>query len=321
MRVVFLGTPEFALPTLRRLHARGAVQLVVSQPDRPAGRRGVDRTPAVIGLARELGIPTMQPSNPNDAESLERIRAAQPDVLVVVAYGRLLREPLLALAPAGVVNLHPSLLPEYRGASPIQAAIHDGRTRTGVTLMRMDAGLDTGPVIAAHEVSIGPDDTAPALHDRLAGAGAELLDEVIEAWIAGRVTAQSQDPEAATLTRPLERADAELDLCRPARALYDQWRAFQPWPGAFVRVEGQRVAAVEMDQPLEEESPVGRASLDGDSLMVGCGLGAMRLTRLQPEGRKEMSARAFANGYGALLRAMWGDPPPSPRPPLARPAR
>ena len=263
----------------------------------------------------------MQPSNPNDAESLERIRAAQPDVLVVVAYGRLLREPLLALAPAGVVNLHPSLLPEYRGASPIQAAIHDGRTRTGVTLMRMDAGLDTGPVIAAHEVSIGPDDTAPALHDRLAGAGAELLDEVIEAWIAGRVTAQSQDPEAATLTRPLERADAELDLCRPARALYDQWRAFQPWPGAFVRVEGQRVAAVEMDQPLEEESPVGRASLDGDSLMVGCGLGAMRLTRLQPEGRKEMSARAFANGYGALLRAMWGDPPPSPRPPLARPAR
>ena len=320
MRAVFLGTPQFALPALRRLHARGMVTLVVSQPDRPAGRRGVERTPAVIGLARELGLPTMQPANPNDAASLERIGAARPDVLVVVAYGRLLRGPLLELAPAGVVNLHPSLLPEYRGASPIQAAIHDGRTRTGVTLMRMDAGLDTGPVIAAREVSIGPDDTSTALHDRLAGAGAELLDEMLEAWVAGRVTAQPQDPAAATLTRPLERADAELDLRRPARALFDQWRAFQPWPGAFVRIDGQRVVAAEMDQPLEQDNPVGRAWLDGESLVVGCGSGAMRLTRLQPAGRKEMSARAFANGYAPLLRASWGDPPPSPRPPLTRPA-
>ena len=320
MRAVFLGTPQFALPALRRLHARGMVTLVVSQPDRPAGRRGVERTPAVIGLARELGLPTMQPANPNDAASLERIGAARPDVLVVVAYGRLLRGPLLELALAGVVNLHPSLLPEYRGASPIQAAIHDGRTRTGVTLMRMDAGLDTGPVIAAREMSIGPHDTSPALHDRLAGAGAELLDEVLDAWVAGRVTAQPQDPAAATLTRPLERADAELDLRRPARALFNQWRAFQPWPGVFVRIEGQRVVAAEMDQPLEQGRPVGRASLDADSLVVGCGSGAIRLTRLQPDGRKEMSARAFANGYGALLRATWGDPAPAPRPPLTRPA-
>ncbi len=320
MRIVFFGTPEFALPSLRRLHARSVVELVVSQPDRPAGRRGVDRTPAVIGLARELGLPTMQPSNPNEAASLERIRAARPEVLVVVAYGRLLHGPLLDLAPAGVVNLHPSLLPEYRGASPIQAAIHDGRARTGVTLMRMDAGLDSGPVIAAREVSIGPRDTSPALHDRLADAGAELLDETLDAWVAGRVTAQPQDSGAATVTRPLERADGELDLRRPARALFDQWRAFQPWPGAFVRVDGQRVVVAEMDLPMAEDTPVGRASLDGDSLIVGCGSGSLRLTRLQPEGRQEMSARAFANGYGALVRAMWGEPPPSPRPPLTRPA-
>ncbi|MCY4114689.1 MAG: methionyl-tRNA formyltransferase [Chloroflexi bacterium] len=320
VRAVFLGTPEFALPTLRRLHARGVVQLVVSQPDRPAGRRGVDRTPAVITLARELGLPTMQPANPNDAPSLERMRAAQPDVLVVVAYGRLLRRPLLELAPAGVVNLHPSLLPEYRGASPIQAAIHDGRTRTGVTLMRMDAGLDTGPVIAAREMSIGPHDTSPALHDRLADAGAELLDEMLDPWVAGRVTTQPQDPEAATLTRPLERADAELDLRRPAQEIYDQWRAFQPWPGAFAVVDGQRVVITAMDQPLAEGRPVGHASLDGDSLLVGCGSGALRLTGLQPEGRKAMSARAFANGYSALLRATWGDRLPAHRPPLTRPA-
>ena len=320
VRAVFLGTPEFALPALRRLQARGVVQLVVSQPDRPAGRRGVERTPAVIALARELGLPTLQPANPNDAASLERIRAARPDVLVVVAYGRLLRESLLELAPAGVVNLHPSLLPEYRGASPIQAAIHDGRSHSGVTLMRMDAGLDTGPVIAAREVSIGPHDTAPALHDRLADAGAELLDEMLTPWVAGSLTAQPQNPEAATLTRPLERADAEMDLRRPAQDLYDQWRAFQPWPGAFVMVDGQRVAVAEMDQPLNQDRPVGRASLDGESLLVGSGAGALRLARLQPEGRKAMSARAFANGYGALLRAMWGDPPPAPRPPLTRPA-
>ncbi|MCY3913016.1 MAG: methionyl-tRNA formyltransferase [Chloroflexi bacterium] len=320
MRAVFLGTPEFALPTLRRLHARGVVQLVVSQPDRRAGRRGVERTPGVISLARELGLSTMQPANPNDAPSLERIRTARPDVLVVVAYGRLLRQSLLALAPAGVVNLHPSLLPEYRGASPIQAAIHDGRTRTGVTLMRMDAGLDTGPVIAARDVSIGSDETSPALHDRLADAGAALLDEMIDPWVAGRLTAQPQDPEAATLTRPLERADAELDLRRPARALYNQWRALQPWPGAFVMVAGQRVVVAEMDRPLNQDSPVGRASIEDESLRVGCGSGTLRLVRLQPEGRMAMSARAFANGYGALLRATWGDPPPAPRPPLTRPA-
>lgn len=320
VRAVFLGTPEFALPALRRLQARGVVQLVVSQPDRPAGRRGVERTPAVIALARELGLSTMQPANPNDAPSLERIRAARPDVLVVVAYGRLLRESLLESAPAGVVNLHPSLLPEYRGAAPIQAAIHDGRARTGVTLMRMDAGLDTGPVIAAREESIRPDDTSPALHDRLAVVGAELLDEMLDPWVAGRLTAQPQDPETATLTRPLERADAELDLRRPAQDLYDQWCAFQPWPGAFVKVDGRRVVVAAMDPPMAEDKPVGLASLDGDLLIVGCGSGVVRLARLQPEGRKAMSARAFANGYGALLRATWGDPAPAPRPPLTRPA-
>ena len=320
MRVVFLGTPEFALPALRRLHARGVVELVVSQPDRPAGRRGMDRTPAVVAEVRRLEIETMQPSNPNDSVSLERIRAAQPDVLVVVAYGRLLRQSLLELAPAGVINLHPSLLPAYRGASPIQAAIHDGLTRTGVTLMRMDAGLDTGPVIAAREAVIGAEDTSPTLHDRLAGLGAELLDEVLDPWVAGRLTAQPQDPDAATLTRPLERADAELDLRRPARALFDQWRAFQPWPGAFVRVDGQRVVLAAMEQPLPADAPVGQASLDGETLIVGCGSGALRLTRLQPEGRTAMPARAFANGYGALLSASWGDPSPSPRPPLTRPA-
>lgn len=262
----------------------------------------------------------MQPANPNDAASLERMRAVQPEVLVVVAYGRLLRQSVLDLAPAGVVNLHPSLLPAYRGASPIQAAIHDGRTRTGVTLMRMDAGLDTGPVIAAREVSIGLHDTSPDLHDRLADAGAALLDEVLEPWVAGGVTAQPQDPAAATLTRPLERADAELDLRRPAQELYNQWRAFQPWPGAFTMVDGQRVVATEIDQPLADGLPVGRASLDGDSLIVGCGSGALRLIRLQPEGRKAMSARAFANGYGALVQATWGDLPPASRPPLTRPA-
>ena len=320
MRVVFLGTPEFALPALRRLHARGVVDLVVSQPDRPAGRRGLVHTPAVIDLARSLDLETIQPSNPNDEVSFERIRAARPDVVVVVAYGRLLRRPLLELAPAGVINLHPSLLPAYRGASPIQAAIYDGHPSTGVTLMRMDAGLDTGPIVAAGAEAIAAGDTSQVLHDRLADLGAELLDDALDGWVAGSLSAQPQDSGAATVTRPLERADAELDLRRPARALFDQWRAFQPWPGAFVRVEGHRVVVTAMGQPLPEAAPVGRASLDGDSVVVGCATGALRLLRLQPEGRKPMSARAFANGYDALLQASWGDPPPSPRPPLTRPA-
>ena len=262
----------------------------------------------------------MQPSNPNDEVRFERIRAARPDVVVVVAYGRLLRRPLLELAPAGVINLHPSLLPAYRGASPIQAAIYDGRPSTGVTFMRMDAGLDTGPVVAARAEAIAAGDTSLMLHDRLADLGAELLDDALDGWVAGSLSAQPQDSGAATVTRPLERADAELDLRRPARALFDQWRAFQPWPGAFVRVEGHRVVVTAMGQPLPEAAPAGRASLDGDSVVVGCATGALRLLRLQPEGRKPMSAQAFANGYDALLQASWGDPPPSSRPPLTRPA-
>lgn len=321
MRITFLGTPEFALPALRRLHELDVVRLVVSQPDRPAGRRGAVRTPPTVTLARELSLETFQPTDPNSVESCDRIVASRPDVLIVVAYGRLLRKTILELAPAAVVNLHPSLLPAYRGASPIQSAIYDGQVSTGVTLIRMDTGIDTGPIIAERSTVIGPEEIAPTVHDRLAVLGAELLVDTIAEWVGGRLETVPQDDEVATVTRPLERADAELDLRRAAWALYDQWRAFQPWPGSFVKVGGKRIAVPAMDPPTADSRGVGQAEFEASVVSLGCAKGALRIREFKPEGRRSMSARAFVNGYAELLGARWGEPLSAPRALLTGPVR
>ena len=319
MRVVFLGTPEFAAPALRILHGLGMVNLVVSQPDRPVGRSRLPRAPVVVSLARELGLPFVQPVDPNAAECLERIRASRPDVLAVVAYGRLMGTKLLTLAPGGIINIHPSLLPKYRGASPIQAAIYDGCGQTGVTLMQMDEGLDTGPPIAARLLDIAPTDSALLVHNRLAAMGAQLLANTLADWEASRGDMQPQNISLATVTRRLERGDGELDLRRPARALYNQWRAFQPWPGVYVCVGRRRVIVRHMDQPSPDPSAMGRAELFGDVLAVGCGNGSLRIHTIQLEGRQSMSARSFVNGNSLLLSQTWGDPPPQLSSPLTCP--
>ena len=320
MRLVLFGSPQFALPALGRLAVDTELVLVVSQPDRPVGRRQEVRGPPVVEAARALGLPLIQPRNPNADEVVSRIRAARPDVLVTIAYGRLIGPALLALCPAGVVNLHPSLLPEYRGASPIQAALCDGRAATGVTLIRSDEGLDTGPIIAAREAPIGPHDTAPDLRDRLAELGADLLAETLPAWVDGTIEAQPQDGASATATRPLKRADGELDVRRSAQALYDQWRAFEPWPATSVTAGDLRCKLLEVRADPEPAGPAGTVTVTEGSLRLACGEGSLRITAIQPEGRRRMTGAEFASGYGHLLRVPWGRPYPAVTDPLVRPA-
>ena len=319
-RLAFFGTPAFALPALRRLAAAFTVGLVVTQPDRPAGRRHEPRPPPVAELARELGLPLIQPANPNRRQMRDRIAAATPDVLVVVAYGRMIRRALRSLLPAGVVNLHPSLLPAYRGASPIQAALYEGRDTTGITLMRLDAGLDTGPLIAARSLTIDPATTAPQLHDALAEEGAALLEANLPQWIAKELEARPQDASTATVTRPLTRTDAELDVRRSAHDLHNQWRAFQPWPGTGIQAGEIRCKLLELGAPSSVQADPGRMRLEAGTLHLGCGDGELLIESLQPAGQRVMSARDFANGYAGLLGRPWGRPYPVTPEPLIRPA-
>lgn len=315
MRVVFFGTPEFAVPSLHRLTSDFDVALVVTRPDRPVGRGGKLTPPPIAAVARDLDLDLFQPPNPNKLEAVEAIASYEPQAVVCVAYGRLLGTLLRRLAPPGILNAHPSLLPAYRGASPIQGALLDGASVTGVTLIRLVRALDAGPIVAVERTAIEPHETAADLHARLAEMTADLLIRRLPAWAAGQLDEHEQDAGRATLTRPLERADAELDLRRPARDLYNRWRAFQPWPGARVRVGDTVCGLVDVGLSAEQQEP-GQACMRGDKLVLGCGTGALAVRAIQPAGRKRMDAAAFARGYQRLLDAPWGHPYPQPRPPL-----
>lgn len=314
MRIVFFGTPEFAVPSLHRLATDFDVALVVTRPDRPVGRGGRLTAAPVAVAARELDLDLFQPPNPNKPEAVEAIGSYEPDAVVCVAYGRLLGTSLRRLAPPGILNAHPSILPAYRGASPIQGALLDGACETGVTLIRLVRALDAGPIVAVERTVIEPHETAADLHARLAQMAADLLIRVLPGWAAGELDEHPQDKGRATLTRPLERADAELDLRLPARDLYNRWRAFQPWPGTRVRA-GETVCVLHDVGVSEDRFDPGEARLIDNKLLLGCGTGALAVRVLQPAGRKRMDAAAFARGYRRLLAAPWGRPHPQPRPP------
>lgn len=315
MRIVFFGTPDFAVPSLRRLAAKFEVALVVTRPDRPVGRGGRLTPPPVATAARDLDLDLFQPSNPNQPEAIDAIGSYEPNAVVCVAYGRLLGTALRRLAPPGILNAHPSLLPAYRGATPIQGALLDGARETGVTLIRLVRALDAGPIVAAGPTSIDAEETAADLHARLAELTADLLVRVLPGWAAGRLAEQPQDDARVTLTRPLERADAELDLRRPAAELYNRWRAFQPWPGARVRA-GDTICALLDVRLSDDRLNSGEVRLCDDALLIGAGVGALAVRALQPAGRQRMDAPAFARGYQRLLAAPWGRPFPEARSPL-----
>ena len=301
MKLVFCGTPQFAVPSLEKIVAAGHdVQLVVTQPDRPQGRGMGLTAPPVKQSALRLGLPVTQPEKIRKNEEFrERLTTIQPDAIIVVGYGRIIPDWMLQLPPYGNINVHASLLPRYRGAAPIQWAIANGETITGVTTMRIDEGLDTGDILLKREMAIDPADSAVTLAPRLADLGAELLVETLARLQQGTLKPVPQDNSLATLAPILKKEDGLVDFTRTATEIQNRLRGFQPWPGAYTHFRGKnlKLVAVKPAQALQEIAPA-ELRVSGDALLTGCGKGtALQLFEVQPEGKKAMSARDFLSGY------------------------
>lgn len=298
-----MGTAPFAVPSLRALVRAGhRVPLVITQPDRPAGRGQRPGQPAVKVAAGELGLPVWQPERIRDEAAVERLRALAPDVVVVAAYGKILPQAILDIPRLGCVNVHASLLPRYRGAAPVQWALYHGETETGVSIMLMDAGLDTGPVLLRRPTRIEADDDAPRLAARLADLGAGALVEALARLDAGDIRPQRQDGAAATLAPPLRKEQAALDWRRPAEALHNQVRAFRPWPGTVATLGGRAVKVLQarvLPRAAGGEAtrqPGEIVAVGPDGIAVATGQGTLLLLEVQPESRSPMTAGEFARG-------------------------
>jgi methionyl-tRNA formyltransferase len=299
LHLVFCGTPRFAVPTLEKMVETGfSVDLVVTQPDRPRGR-GLELAPSPVkARALELGLPVIQPAAiKTNAEFRSQLEAIHPDAIIVVGYGRIIPQWMIDLPRFGNLNLHASLLPKYRGAAPIQWAVASGESKTGVTTMRIDAGLDTGDILLQKEVSIAPEDTAETLAPRLAEIGAELMAETLLRLAAGTIAARPQDHSQATLAPILRREDGRIDFQRTAQEICNRLRGFQPWPGAFTSFR-QKNLQLSAAQPVEYSLAIAELATSDDRLIVGCGREtALELIEVQPEGKKRMPARDFIHGY------------------------
>lgn len=308
MKLVFCGTPQFAVGTLEAVVAAGhQVSLVVAQPDRAAGRGMQLQTGAVKAEALRLGLPVVQPEKiKQNVEFRERLVQIAPDAILVVAYGRIIPDWMLALPPFGCINLHGSLLPKYRGAAPIQWAVANGETTTGVTTMRLDAGLDTGPMLLAQSVPIAPEENALDLFGSLAEAGAGLMVKTLHGLANGTIEPVQQDHAAATLAPILSRDDGRMDFSRTAAELVNRWRGFQPWPGAFTSLRGKKLTVHRMIAIAGQGTP-GMLMVDGGRLVVGCGEGGIELAEVQMEGKKRMSAADFLRGFQVRNGERMGD--------------
>jgi len=302
LKLVFCGTPQFAVPTLQAVLAAGhEVALVVTQPDRAAGRRMELQAPPVKRIALEHDLTVVQPekikNNPEFREQLEDIR---PEAILVVAYGRIIPQWMIELPPLGNLNAHGSLLPRYRGAAPIQWAIANGETVTGVTTMRIAAGLDTGPMLLQRQVPITLEETTVTLSPKLAQVGAELMIHTLRRLEAGTLKPTPQDDSRATLAPILKKEDERIFFSRNAHEINNRLRGFQPWPGGFTSFRGKLLTVISTRPltPGAELVPPGRIRLVSDRLLVGAaGDTALELLEVQPEGKKRMSATDFINGY------------------------
>jgi methionyl-tRNA formyltransferase len=305
LQLVFCGTPRFAVPTLEKLVEAGhSVPLVVTQPDRPSGRRMEVAVPPVKDSATRLGIAVAQPATiKNNTEFRDQLATIAPDAIIVVGYGRIIPQWMIDLPRLGNLNLHGSLLPKYRGAAPIQWAIASGESVTGVTTMRIDAGLDTGDILLQHEIPIGLEDTAETIGPKLASIGGDLMVETLRGLEDGRVHPTPQDHAHATLAPILKKEDGRMDFARTADDLFNRLRGFQPWPGAFTIFRGKTLQ-VHRALPAQHasKSPPGEIAVDGTHLFVGCGKDKdadtmLELMEIQLEGKRRMSAQEFSNGY------------------------
>ena len=309
MRLIFLGTPDFAVPTLDRIVAAGhPVLLVVTQPDRPKGRKQELIPSPVKAAALRHSIPVFQPERIRNAEALARLAELRPDAKIVVGYGQIIPQNVIDLAPLGVINVHASLLPELRGAAPIQWSIARGYKTTGVTTMRIDAGLDTGDILLQWETPIQPDETALELSARMAEAGADLLIETLAEMVGGSIRPRAQDNDRATWAPIIRKEDGRIDWSRPAQQIHDLIRGFQPWPGAHTEFRGQsihlwrsRVSA----QTVTGAEPGKLIHKEGVWAVAGDGA-LLQLLEVQLEGRKRMAAEVFANGHRLTLNDRLG---------------
>ena len=298
MRVVFAGSPQAAVPVLEALAASDhEVGLVISQPERPRGRVGTPLPTPVAEAAGRLGLPVIDPASINSADSLEAMDEAGAGALCVAAYGQILREPLLSMRPC--INVHYSLLPAYRGAAPVERAIMDGAEQTGVTIMQMEAGLDTGPVASAQAIDIDPEEDAGSVTARLAAIGGELLVQALDRLEAGTLKFKAQPKSGVSLAPKITVEDRMLDFSRPAVEVANQIRALSPHLGAYCYIDGQRFKI--WRAKARAEPGLEGLSVDGDRLVVGCGEGALELLELQPPNRSRMPAAAFLRGWRGAL--------------------
>ena len=297
--LIFCGTPAFAVPTLEKLvQVAHRVRLVVTQPDRPKGR-GLELVQSPVKQsALKLNLPIAQPDRikTNDAFRAQ-LTALHPDAIIVVGYGRIIPQWMLDLPPLGNINVHASLLPKYRGAAPIQWATANGETVTGVTTMRIDAGLDTGDILLQQELPIAPEDTAETISPLLAQIGADLLLETLRGLQAQQIHPRPQDNSQATLAPILKKEDGQLDFTLSATEIYNRIRGFQPWPGAYTKFRGKTLQIIRA-RPLASEVPPAELRTEADRLLVGCGHNtSLELLELQLEGKKRTAAQDFVRGY------------------------
>ncbi len=302
MRIIFMGTPDFAVPSLRELHDRGhEIALVVSQPDRPAGRGRKLTPPPVKAAALDLGLPVDQPDTVNSESFLAKLRAIEPELIVVAAFGQILRETLLELPSLGAVNVHASLLPAYRGVAPINWVIVNGERETGVTTMFMARKVDAGEIILTRKTPIGDAETAGELSDRLAAMGALLLAETVDLIGRGEAPRLPQDPERASYARKLRKDDGEIDWSRSSREVFDHIRGMTPRPGAYTWYRGRSLVITRAERGSACGGPGAPGEIvaidDESGIEVAVADGTVRLLEVKPEGRRAMDAVSFARGY------------------------
>ena len=301
-RIVFMGTPDFALPSLRQLIAAHDILAVVTQPDRPAGRSKRLKESPVKQLATSAGIPTLQPRRIREPAMLADLAKLDADLFVVVAFGQILPQAALDLPAHGTLNVHASLLPRWRGAAPIQAAIRAGDEESGVTIMVLDAGLDTGPVLSSQSVELAANETGQSLHDTLAALGADLLSRTLPKFLAGDIRPQAQDDTRATYAPQIKKSDGKIDWTRPAAEIDRLARAFTPWPGAFTSWQGKQLKLV-AGRAGAGSLPAGQVAELNGRIAIGAGAGVYLPSALQLAGKKQLPATDFVNGYRDFVGA------------------
>jgi methionyl-tRNA formyltransferase len=303
LRIIFMGTAGLSCASLERLARTEvfSVVAVVTQPDKPKGR-DLKLTPSPVkSLAERLSLPVFQPLRAREEKFIGELRGLNPDLIVVVAYGQILPPAILDLPRFGCLNVHTSLLPKYRGAAPIQWAIANGDPETGVTIMKMDPGLDTGPVLSMRRTPILASDDSQILHDRLAGLGAELLLETIPGYVSGKITPQPQTADGATYAAKVKKEDGQIDWNAPAEKIWHRLRAFTPWPGAFTLIPAEpksQLLKIWKAEVVEQSGPAGEILAAAKSgIIVGCGQKALRIMELQREGGKRLAVQDFLAGH------------------------